>query len=121
MLRLTGTAPNLDVENVVRDLLEEDAFYDRIENRSAHREHLVRPVTMQIRGSDETILSFSRGVSAAGISLIADVEIPERSTAVLTIESLKGGPVKVLAQCRWCRPFGANWKISGWQFINIHR
>ncbi len=121
MLRLSGSAPNLDVENAVRDLLEEDAFYDRIENRSSHREHLVRPVAMQIRGSQEKIVAFSRNVSAAGIGLITDVQIPEGSTAVLTVESLKSGEVKMLAQCRWCRPYGKNWRISGWQFINVHR
>ena len=121
MLRLTGTAPNSDVENAIRDLLEEDAFYDRTENRSSHREHLVRPVTLQIRGSQETITGFSRNVSASGIGLITDVEIPERATAVLTVETLNNGPVKFLAQARWCRSYGRNWKISGWQFINLHR
>lgn len=121
MLRLSGTAPNMDVENAIRDLLDEDAFYDRTENRSSHREHLVRPVALQIRGSQEKIVAFSRNVSAAGIGLITDVEIPERSTAVLTVESLQNGPVKLLAQCRWCRPYGKTWRISGWQFINLHR
>jgi len=121
MLRLSGTAPNTEVENSVRDLLEEDAFYDRIENRSSHREHLVRPVHMQIRGSSHQVLGFSRNVSAAGIGLITDVAVPEGSIAVLSVESLKNGPVKFLAECRWCRSFGANWKISGWQFINVHR
>ncbi|WP_372898562.1 PilZ domain-containing protein [Stieleria sp.] len=121
MLRLSGTAPNMDVENAIRDLLEEDAFYDRIENRSSHREHLVRPVALLIRGAQQEIMAFSRNVSAAGIGLITQNEIPERSTAVLTIESLKGGPIKMLAQCRWCRAYGPNWRISGWQFINMHR
>lgn len=121
MLRLSGNAPNMDVENAVRDLLEEDAFYDRCENRSSHREHLVRPVQLQIRGSSERITAFSRNVSAAGIGLITDVAIPERSVAVMSIEGLKGSDVKFLADCRWCRSYGTNWKISGWQFINIHR
>ena len=121
MLRLTGTSPNMDVENAIRSLLEEDAFYDRIENRSSHREYLARPVTMLIRGSQEEIIAFSRNVSAAGIGLITNQDIPERSVAVLTVESLKEEPKRFLAECRWCRTFGLNWKISGWQFINIHR
>ncbi len=121
MLRLSGTAPNMDVENCVRDLLEEDAFYDRTENRSSHREHLVRPVSLQIRGSQEQMIAFSRNVSAAGIGLITDKVIPERTVAVLIVESLKSGPVKFLAECRWCRSYGRNWKISGWQFINVHQ
>lgn len=121
MLRLTGTAPNSDVENAVRDLLEEDAFYDRTENRSSHREHLVRPVSLQIRGSENSIIAFSRNVSASGIGLITGETIPERATAVLTVETLNSGPVKFLAQSRWCRAYGKNWFISGWQFINLHR
>ena len=120
MLRLSGTAPNMDVENAIRDMLEEDALYDRIENRSSHREHLVRPVTMQIRGSQDSGFAFSRNVSASGIGLITDASVEEGSTAVLIVESLKSGPIKFLAQCRWCRPFGKNWYNSGWQFINLH-
>jgi hypothetical protein len=120
MLRLSGIAPNRDVEDAVRDLLEEDAFYDRTENRSSYREHLVRPVRLQLRGSREEVLGFSRNVSAAGIGLITDFEVPDRAVAVVSVESLKQGPVRFLAECRWCRSFGKNWKISGWQFINLH-
>jgi hypothetical protein len=111
----------MDVEKAVRGLLDEDAFYDRNDNRSPHREHLVRPVGMLIRGSSEEILAFSRSVSTAGIALITKGEIAEGSTAILTVETLKGEPVKLLAQCRWCRPYGRNWRISGWAFVNIHR
>lgn len=121
MLRLTGTAPNMDVENAIRDLLEEDAFYDRTENRSSHREHLVRPVRLQIRGSRDELIAFSRNVSASGIGLITDRPMVDGTVAVLVVDSLKSAPVKFLAQSRWCRDFGPNWKISGWQFINIHR
>lgn len=121
MLRLSGTGPNMDVENAVQDLLDEDTFYDRTENRSSCREHLVRPVELQIRGSQDKITAFSRNVSGAGISLITKQEMAERSTAVLVVETLQNGPVKFLAQCRWCRPYGRGWRISGWQFVNIHR
>ena len=120
MLRLSGSAPNQDVENAVRDMLDEDAMYDN-ENRNAFREHLVRPVTLVVRGQADPIHAFSRNVSASGIGLVTDVVVPDGTTAVLTVESLKNGPLKILAQCRWCRPFGRNWRISGWQFINVHR
>ncbi|MEM6468333.1 MAG: PilZ domain-containing protein [Planctomycetota bacterium] len=121
MLRLSGTAPNSDVENAVLDLLEEDAFYDRTENRSSHRESLVRPVSLLIRGASEPVEGFSRNVSASGLGIITKDEMQERSTAVLTVETLNNGPSKFLVQCRWCRDYGKLWKISGWQFINIHR
>ncbi|MCO8121911.1 hypothetical protein NHH03_09200 [Stieleria sp. TO1_6] len=121
MLCQSGSAPNMDVESAIRELLEEDAFYDRNENRSSHREHLVRPVALAIRGSQDTLLAFSRNVSTAGIGLITSCVVPERSIGVLTVESLKNGPTKFLAECRWCRPYGPNWRISGWQFIKVHQ
>lgn len=121
MLHLSGSAANMDVENAIRDFLEQDAIFDRIENRSSHREHLVRPISLRIRGNDEEIEGFSRNVSASGIGLLTKSEIAERSIAVLEIERLKGPSAKFLAESRWCRPYGANWRISGWQFINLHR
>ncbi|MCD0459409.1 PilZ domain-containing protein [Roseiconus lacunae] len=120
MLRLSGSAPNLDVENAVRDILDEDAMYDN-ENRNTYRESLVRPVTLMIRGESDSIPAFSRKISCSGIGLVTAVPVPEGATAVLTVESLKGESLKLLAQCRWCRPFGRRWQISGWQFINLHR
>ncbi|TWT93762.1 PilZ domain-containing protein [Stieleria varia] len=120
MLRLSGTAPSRDVEDLIRELLEEDAYYDRTEHRSTHRETLVRPVQISIRGG-ETISAFSRNVSAAGMGLITNQVIAERAIGVLTIERIKGMPSRLLAECRWCRSYGGDWKISGWQFINVHQ
>lgn len=120
MLRLSGLAPSREVENLIHELLMEDANYDRVENRSSHREHLVLPVELQIRGG-EAINAFSRNVSAAGIGLITQEPIAERAVGVLKVHRLKGQPSQILAECRWCRGYGPNWNISGWQFINLHQ
>ena len=111
----TGDSPG----KVVEGLLREDSLYDREENRSAHREHLVRGVLVEIRDPAKELYAFSRNVSVSGIGLITEESIPERRTAMLTIERLDGTSVKVLAESRWCKSYGKNWFISGWQFLNL--
>ena len=118
MLRSIGTAPTPEVERIVSDLLKEDADYDRHENRSAHREHLVRAVTVAIRRPEElVVLGFTRNISMTGLGLITNEAIARSAVAVLEIEPLNDRSVKILSECRWCKPYGRNWFISGWQFM----
>ncbi len=118
MLRTAKHSINDDLDRLVENLLREDLDYERAENRSAHREHLVRPVLVALKGHADPIKGFSKNISNYGIGLITDSEIPLQ-TAAITIESLRGPANKVLAECRWCKPFGKNWFLSGWQFINV--
>ena len=120
MLRSIGNSPSPEIESIVKGLLKEDSDYDRHESRSAHRESLVRAVTIEVRRPKEIVLSaFSRNISGSGIGLITDEKIADSSTAVLTIEPLKDRPSKILAECRWCKPYGKNWFISGWLFMMV--
>ena len=138
MLRSSGPPPKPDIKRAIDDLLKEDARYDRSENRSAHRENLVRHVGIKLRkneqstlgekkedphGEDEPAYSgFSRNISATGIGLISKVQIQEKSVGVLSIDRLGSSePLTILSECRWCRPYGKNWFLSGWQFINLKR
>ena len=122
MLRTSGPPAHPDIQRAVDDLLREDSNFDRTENRSAHRQHLVRPVEVVIRDSDESISAFSRNVSASGIGVITHQPIDDGAVAVLTIARLAPGhDITILAECRWCKPYGKNWFISGWQFINLKR
>lgn len=122
MLRTSGPPAKPDIQRAIDDLLKEDSQFDRNENRSAHRENLVRAVVIQVRDPESIYHAFSRNVSATGIGLITPDEIPERVTAVLEIARLnQSKDVSILADCRWCRPYGENWFISGWQFINLKR
>lgn len=121
MLRTDSGPVKPDIQRVVDELMREDTHFDRNENRSAIREHLVRPVVIEIRETEQVISAFSRNISATGIGLITDQEIPERSVAVITIQRLHGPDIKILAECRWSKGYGEKWKFSGWQFINLKR
>ncbi len=119
MLLNSSQSISRDIDEMVRSLLLEDAAYDRVENRSAHREHLFRSVRVEFRDPKEEMLAISRNISQLGIGLITDAPIAEQRVAMLTIEKLDGMQVKVLAESRWCRPYGKHWFISGWQFLSI--
>ena len=120
MLRSARHSINPDLDLMVENLLREESEYDRVECRSAHREHLVRGVIISIKGSDEIFDGFSRNISTTGIGIITSSPVPENATAVITIESIRSGvDKKVLADSRWCKPYGKKWFVSGWQFINV--
>ncbi len=119
MLRTTGSSVSDDIDAMVEGLLREDRDYERTEHRAVNRQSLVLSVLITRGSSPEPIEAFSRNISRAGIGLITDELMPERSTATLTIQRLDGTSIKVLAECRWCKPYGKKWKISGWQFLNL--
>lgn len=139
MLRSSGPPPKPDIQRVIDEILKEDARYNQSENRSAHRENLVRHVSIELRQTEQTSASkvgdsqaddkadstsgFSRNVSATGIGLITKFQIDDKSVAVLSIERLgpNSKPATILSECRWCRPYGNNWFLSGWQFISLKR
>ncbi len=110
-----------DISRAVTDLLKEDSNFDRSENRSAHRENLVRPVNVELRDEGKVVPAFSRNISATGIGIITDEPVQIDGVAVLHIQRIQGKEVVILAECRWCKAYGENWYISGWQFINLKR
>ena len=121
MLRNSDASAKPEVQRAINKMLMADANFDRYENRSAHRENLVRAVQIEIRESKEIVHSFSRNISGAGIGLITHEQLESNVIAVLSIASLEGEDTQILAQCRWCKPFGAKWFLSGWQFIGLQR
>jgi hypothetical protein len=121
MLRTTGPAAKPDIQRVVDGILREDSNFDRNENRSAHRENLVRAVKMEVRDPEATIQAFSRNISATGIGVITGEQVVGSSIAVLEIASLNGENIRVLAECRWSKAYGDGWFLSGWQFISLKR
>ena len=115
-----------NIVNVIRALLEKKrCVFDKVfyfyETRSVHRDHLVRHLRLAIRGTEQTLEGFSRNISVAGIGIITDQAIASGATAKMEIERLKGDPVKIIAECRWCKSYGESWFISGWQFRGIKR
>ncbi len=140
MLRSSGPPPKPDIKRAIDDLLKEDARYDQSENRSAHRENLVRHLRIELRQSETSSLAaqeedphsddetnscsgFSRNISATGVGLISKIQIQEKAVAMLSIDKLGANskPLAILSECRWCRPYGDNWFLSGWQFISLKR
>ncbi len=119
MLRTAGPSVSTDVDEMVELLLREELAYDRTENRSSHREHLVRAVRIQPDSAASPIWSFSRNISQTGIGLITQELVVDGITATLAIETLEGTMRRVLAQCKWSSPYGKNWYFSGWQFLSI--
>jgi len=124
MLRSNSGPPaKPEIQRVIDAILKEDAHFDRIENRSAMRESLVRAVLVELRETELSIPAFSRNVSTTGIGLITNQPFDEKAIAVLTIDRIgkDSRPAAILSECRWCRPYGENWHLSGWQFINLKR
>lgn len=121
MLRSSMVRSNPDIERAVKELLAADANFDRNENRTVHREHLVRHLRLELRETKQSIDAFSRNISAVGIGIITDRETDVGAIAEMEIERLKGPAVKIIAKCRWCRSYGENWFISGWQFQSLKR
>ena len=110
-----------DVKRIVDELLLENSNFDRTDNRSAHRDYLVRPVTIEMRFSDYSLTGFSRNISPTGIGIITSQPVSEKSVAVLKIARLKGKDDELLAICRWCKSYGGDWHLSGWEFLSVKR
>ena len=107
-------------EHLLKDLRVENSRFDR-ELRSCHREVLITPVKvifLEQEGIDQNCVS--RNISSAGISLISALEMEEGISATLEVYRLTKAPNKqILADCRWCKPFGKQFWMSGWQFMQI--
>jgi len=121
MLRTSGPPVKPEIQRAIDSILKEDSNFDRVEARSAHRENLVRAVMIKIRESESQITAFSRNISATGVGLITGEMIQERSSGILKIAQLVGPDLSILADCRWCKPYGDSWFLSGWQFIALKR
>ncbi len=119
MLRDAVSSTHSDVQFAVEQLLIEDARFDELERRSLHREYLVRPVTIAISDTGELIGGMSRNISGAGICILARKPVADRAMGRISIHGLGSQPTAFRAECRWSRPFGAGWYMSGWHFIGL--
>lgn len=109
------TDPNNELAILVDGIVEEEVTAVR-ERRSAHRTSLVRPVTVRI-SEDEVIHCFCRSISAQGMGLIMKNPPWLGTIATLHIHKLKGPPLVMRSELRWCEPFGEEWFATGWNFI----
>ena len=100
--------------------MDDDARFER-ELRSVHRERLVCPVEITFGEDSEAIQAFSRNLSCEGVALITDRPFEERMIATMSIYRTAKVGARVVADCRWCKPFGERYWISGWQFSHVPR
>lgn len=119
MLRTSTPSANAEVEIAVRHLLTEDARFDDLERRTSHRDQLVRPVRIELPQSNQPLVAVTRNISTHGICVLTDRVISEGITARISVHCLETGPTLFLAECRWGRPYGIGWFISGWHFVNV--
>ena len=121
MVNQAMMATNPEVERLIQKLLIEDAQYDH-ELRSAHRENLVFPVSITLTEKELEISGFSRNVSVSGICVLCDTEVIAGEQATMEIYRLHQPEAsRILAECRWCKPFGDEYYASGWQFSSLIR
>ena len=111
-----------EIKLLIDEILLENARYKR-ELRSFHREPLVCPVVVYF---NEDIIEeqhcVSRNISPAGISLISSFEFDESQIASLDIYRIsKSTSARIVAECRWSKPFGERYWMSGWQFLRLQQ
>ncbi len=124
MKRDLPSAVSPDLERVFRDLIQEESQQVIKERRASHREPLVRPVTIVLKGehgNGPPIEGFSKNCSPAGLGLVTSVKFDDRQIAVIEIHRLSKPSVRVLAECRWTDTFGMGWFYSGWTFLSLAR
>lgn len=108
-----------EIQRAVTSVVKEDTDFDRINNRSAVRESLVRAVKIENKDSESSIIAFSRNISATGLGLITSEPIDQNTASTLKISRLNDPDLAILSECRWCKPYGEGWYLSGWQFITL--
>lgn len=107
-----------EIERLIKEIVRDDARYVLTEMRSMHRENLVVPVTLIFKdGARQN--AFSRNISAVGVCLIGKEPIAENQVVDLEIYRLNGKPDRVSADVRWCKPFGKEYYMSGWKFLQV--
>ena len=89
------------------------------DRRSACRKPFVRPIQIAAgRHRDELHDAFSRDISHIGIGTISRIEWPMNAVARLTIYALNNRQISIDAQARWTEPFGQDWFVTGWIFLD---
>ena len=114
----TSTSP--EIEHLIKEVVKEDSRYVRSEMRSVHRENLVVPVTMIFKDGLQQE-AFSRNISPAGVCLISREPVTGNETVELEIYRLNGKKQQIIAEARWCKPFGPEYFMSGWKFVQLKR
>jgi hypothetical protein len=88
------------------------------ERRSVERQPFCRPVkVISARRDLPDHIAFSRDISPRGIGLIDRFEWSPGTTADLEIHGLLEKDYRIPAEVRWCEPYGRDWFLVGWAFL----
>ena len=121
MRTCSPSTANPEMDHLIKDILREDAQWDRTENRSVHRDYLVRPVMIQFKNGDPSMHGFTKNISAVGAGIICEKPIEEKTLAYLTVDRIRFPIATIFAECVWCKKYVGRWYMSGWRFIQIQR
>ena len=116
MLTNASRYVSTDVERLMHQVIAEGSRYDR-ELRSVHREKIVLPVNLKFMNGLPAISAFSRNLSISGACLITQQPIEVDMLAMIQIYRLNASESQVVGECKWCKPFGHDYWMSGWQFF----
>ncbi len=115
------SSPNPEIAGLIAILIKENNIFEN-ELRSTHRDPFCCPVSVHLLDGSKSFQSFSKNISPVGIALISEENVFEDTAAQLAIYRVSNNDrSEVVAKCRWCKPFGTLFWISGWQFIRLHR
>lgn len=117
----TGSAGfvSKQVEQLIKKINSEDNRYER-ELRSVHREKVIIPADV-VFDDDDMLTAFTRNLSVKGACILSGREIERGIRATLKLYRLSQSPSSVYAECRWSKPFGDRYWVSGWQFLKLSR
>jgi hypothetical protein len=90
------------------------------ENRDRRRDvryAFFRPVSIEL-DDGHRYAAFSREISASGIGLIHNMDLPEGEIEI-SISSEAGYSIRVRTDIMWCQSCGEGWYISGGKFAGI--
>jgi hypothetical protein len=106
------------IDEMVRELLEEDRKRVQVERRSLHREPFVRPAIVVLSDAPCFRLSgFTRNISSRGVGVVLDGALPEGISVRLFIHRFQRPPTGVICGCRWCDEYGNGWYAVGMNFL----
>ncbi len=119
MLRSSTGFVSQQVETLINQISVEDKRFER-ELRSVHREKLIIPAEV-LFDSGETLPAFTRNISAKGVCILCCQEIEPKTTATLKLHRISQASSNIVAECRWSKPFGEQYWVSGWLFIQVKK
>jgi hypothetical protein len=124
MMRDAPAAVSPDIARIFQELMDEESRQVIRERRSTHRQPLIRPVKIFLKGQNEgqpAIEGFSKNCSPSGLGIVTRCSFETNPIAILEVHRLLKVPARILAECRWSDQFGDGWYYSGWHFLSLAR